>query len=203
MSNARATRAGDAVEAAALELFVAKGFDGTSIEEIARLAKVSKPTIYAYYDGKESLFTSILERCCSRLLTPIFNDGSSDRPLADVLIDFALGYAETVLSKEVLALHRLFISEAVRFPELGQRYYAAGPQAVHDELTLFFQGRMADKQIVNCDPAMLAEQFAGLVLTPIRLRRLFSVTDDVDHATIEKYCRSAVDLFCRGACPPQ
>lgn len=198
MITARAMRTRNAVEAAALELFVQKGFEGASIDEIARRAKVSKPTIYAHYHGKEDLFVKILERCCTRLLTPILDDDPTEKTLEEVLLDFAIGYCETVLSQEVIALHRLFISEAARFPLLGQRYYAAGPQEVHNELAAFFRRRQSEGQMEAADANLQAEQFAGLVLTPIRLKRLFSVTDDVDQATIRRYCMSAVSLFCEG-----
>jgi len=197
----RAERARRAVEEAARETFVERGYEGASVDEIARRAGVSKPTVYAHFGAKEDLFVHILEGYCARLLTPILCPDAAKMPLCVVLNDFARQYARVVLDPDVVALHRLFCSEAQRFPELGQRYYAAGPQAVHKELARFFEQRMAAGQLRRCDPIMLAEQFSGLVLTPLRLKMLFSVIEAPDPGETEAYCIAAVDLFVQGAVP--
>ncbi len=187
-----------AVEDAARATFVERGFEGTSVDEIARRAGVSKPTIYAHFGGKSELFVHILESYCARLLTPILDSAADDRTLEEVLRDFARGYTSIVLDREVVALHRLFVSEAQRFPELGRRYYDAGPQSVHDELARFFNRRIALGELREVDPQRLAEQFSGLLLTPIRLKMLFAVIDESDSETVGLYCETAIDLFLSG-----
>lgn len=184
-----------AVERAARELFVQQGYERTSVDEIARRAGVSKPTIYAHFGDKAGLFSHILVDACSRLLRPIVGTESDTRPIAEVLLDFARIYTRTVLAPEVIALHRLFIAEAERFPELGQRYYAAGPRAVHAEIARFLRRRAALGEIACADPDMTASQFAATVLTPARLELLFRVTDEPNWTEVDRYSAAAVDAL--------
>ena len=197
----RAERARRAVEEAARATFVERGYEGASVDEIARRAGVSKPTVYAHFGAKEDLFVHILDGYCARLLTPILDPDAASLPIRDVLTNFARHYAGIVLDPGVVALHRLFVSEARRFPELGQSYYAAGPQAVHNELGRFFEQRIAAGELRDRDPGMLAEQFSGLVLTPLRLKMLFEVIDTPEPVETRTYCESAVGLFLDGALP--
>jgi AcrR family transcriptional regulator len=196
--NARAPRrtgSREAVESAARALFIEKGFDGTSVDEIARRARVSKPTIYAHFGGKEGLFVHVLEAACSRLLAPIIAPTAEVRPVEDVLLDLAHAYTRAVLAPEVISLHRLFVAEAERFPALGQRYYAAGPGAAHLGLAEFLAKRAEAGEIVCRDPLMAAELFAGLVLSPMRLKLLFAVELAPDWDQVDAYSRASVAMF--------
>ena len=195
---ARRRSSRDAVERAARELFVEKGFEGASVDEIARRARVSKPTIYAHFGGKEGLFVHILETACNRLLAPIVEADAENRPVREVLIDLAYAYTRTVLAKEVLSLHRLFIAEAERFPALGRRYFQAGPHTAHLGLAAFLEKRSNAGELLCDDPLMAAEQFAGIVLSPIRLKLLFAAQAEPDWDTVDRYSESAVSIFLSG-----
>jgi TetR/AcrR family transcriptional regulator, mexJK operon transcriptional repressor len=188
----------DAVERAARELFIERGFDGVSVDEIARRAGVSKPTIYAHFGDKAGLFTYILEGACARLLAPIVDPTAEQRPIAEVLVDLAYSYTRTVLAPDVLSLHRLFMAEAERFPDLSRRYYAAGPETAHRALAAFLKARSELGEIACANPMMAAEQFAGLVLGPMRLKLLFAVERSPDWDVVDAYSREAIALFLTG-----
>lgn len=196
----RATR-GEAtrerIRNAAIELFLRKGYEGVSVDEIARASEVSKPTIYAHFAGKEELFVSLLEEACERLLAPLVEPGDA-RPLREILHEQARAYAATVLHPDVVAMHRLFVAEAVRFPRLSRRYFQAGPKRAHDGLAAFFRRRIALGQMRAVDPDIAAAQFAGLVLTPLRLQLLFGVIDRAEHELLERQLAQAVDIFLNG-----
>jgi AcrR family transcriptional regulator len=61
-------------------LFAAKGFDGTSVEEIAEKAGVSKPVVYEHFGGKEGLYAVVVDREVSRLLDRITASLVGDHP---------------------------------------------------------------------------------------------------------------------------
>ncbi len=61
-------------------LFAAKGFDGTSIEEIATRANVSKPVVYEHFGGKEGLYAVVVDREMGNLLTRLTNALSDGHP---------------------------------------------------------------------------------------------------------------------------
>ena len=80
------------------KLFAEKGFEGTSVEEIAATAQVSKPVVYEHFGGKEGLYAVVVDREIRTLLDAVTASlGTDDRPR--VLLENAalalLGYIET------------------------------------------------------------------------------------------------------------
>ena len=62
-------------------LFALKGFDATSVEEIAARAKVSKPVVYEHFGGKEGLYAVVVDREVQSLVASLHRSlESSDRP---------------------------------------------------------------------------------------------------------------------------
>lgn len=187
---------------AASQVFVERGFEGASIDLIAQRAGVSKPTIYSHFAGKEELFVEILNQVCDNLAAPMVEDGAQSEDLETVLLRIADTYAKTVLRPEVIALHRLFVAEAERFPELSRRYFEAGPDRAHRSFADFLKVRMKKGEIRNEDPLALAELFAAMIVNPLRMKLLFAVTQEVDRKALDRYCRLTVRLFLRGCAVP-
>ena len=61
-------------------LFAERGFDGTSVEEVAARAGVSKPVVYQHFGGKEGLYAVVVDREVSRLLDAFTAALSGDSP---------------------------------------------------------------------------------------------------------------------------
>lgn len=113
-----AARLGEEMLDAALAAFVRHGFDGTSMEAIARVAGVTKRTLYRHAKDKAALYLAVVERQARRAGAPQLRAipaGPLDarlRRASDVLLAW-------FLNPNVLALHRMTIAEAARRPELG------------------------------------------------------------------------------------
>jgi AcrR family transcriptional regulator len=77
-------------------LFAAKGFDGTSVEEIADKANVSKPVVYEHFGGKEGLYAVVVDREVSRLLDRVTASlvGNHPRELLEQAAGALLEYVE-------------------------------------------------------------------------------------------------------------
>jgi AcrR family transcriptional regulator len=78
-------------------LFAEKGFDGTSIEEIAARAKVSKPVVYEHFGGKEGLYAVVVDREMSELLsrlTRVLSAGQHPREMVEQAALVLLTYIE-------------------------------------------------------------------------------------------------------------
>ena len=69
-SESAGTPVRDAIVAAAMRVFSQKGYEGAKIREIVQESGYSRPTVYQYFNGKEELFTSIVEDACRRLALP-------------------------------------------------------------------------------------------------------------------------------------
>ena len=61
-------------------LFAAKGFEGTSVEEIAAKAGVSKPVVYEHFGGKEGLYAVVVDREMRRLLDMVTSSLTAGHP---------------------------------------------------------------------------------------------------------------------------
>ena len=192
------TSARERIATVARDLFVAQGFAAVSVDEIARCAQVSKPTIYAHFGDKERLFLDILETACARLIAPLVSEDARGKPIAEVLHNHALHYARAVLDPEVIALHRLCVGEAKRFPMVSQHYFERGPRTANKALAAFLRER-ADAGEIHCpDCELAAWHYAALVIATERTRLLFHVDEKPDWAEIDQQTRAAVDLFLRG-----
>lgn len=188
----------DLILKAATEAFIAHGFSGASIDQIAAQAGVSKPTIYSHFQGKEQLFAAIMNSICDNFEEPFLGPNADTEELSAILIRIADNYTRAILQPGVVAMHRLFVAEAERFPELSRRYYEVGPRRVHLTLAAFFKSRMARSEIREADPLMLAQFFAAVVIAPMRTKRLFAIEQDIDWVALDRRNREAVALFIDG-----
>lgn len=110
--------------AAALELFVEKGFAATRLEDVAARAGVSKGTLYLYFDSKEALFKAVIQEGIVPALAEgeaiaARHVGSAFELLRELLDNWWVMIGETRLS----GVSKLMISEARNFPEVAQFYY--------------------------------------------------------------------------------
>jgi TetR/AcrR family transcriptional regulator, mexJK operon transcriptional repressor len=132
--NERSLEKRQRVHQAAMTLFMQHGFEGTSMDALAALAEVSKPTLYRYYPNKEALFVAILsdlvltENPETVLPDPQMLMIESVADLETVLIDWSEMVMARATQPEYLGLVRLMVAEMPRFPELGSLFAGAIPQ---------------------------------------------------------------------------
>jgi TetR/AcrR family transcriptional repressor of mexJK operon len=154
---------------AARTLFLRKGYAGTTMEEIAALAGVTKRTVYNNYTDKDALFTQIVAdvvayaESFARGLHAEFSVGITAANLCAILEDLGRRLALAIVRTEVVALRRLLIGEAREFPALGKAYFDRAPGQVIEALASGFAhlGQLGLLQV--SDARRAAAQFAYLV----------------------------------------
>ena len=148
---------------AAARLFLEKGWDGASVDEIARNSAVAKRFIYARYPDKAALFAGAFERFIEEQIGTLH---TFEPPPGDVEAGLcALGgrLLNLALRPEVLAFHRLFIAEAPRFPGLAKLFVERNRHRPLSEIIRVL-AIYADRGVIEFgDPELLAEQFFILV----------------------------------------
>jgi TetR/AcrR family transcriptional repressor of mexJK operon len=151
----------DAAEA----LFIAEGYERTSVDAIAARAGVSKRTVYDHYDDKETVFLRVLGRVNDALVTTvraaIEEELAPGRDVRDALTAFGHRIADRAFaSSEYLAFRRL-IGQRQSVPRL--------PEAVRDRpermLEERFAGLAAEGAIHAADPALAARHFTALTIS--------------------------------------
>lgn len=110
--------------AAALQLFVEKGFAATRLEDVAARASVSKATLYLYFDSKEALFKAVVQEG----ILPVLVEGESklvnfQGSAPELLRDMLLAWWQMIGATHLGGIPKLMISEAANFPELAQYYH--------------------------------------------------------------------------------
>ena len=158
-----------ALAAAARTLFLRQGYAGTTMEEIAALAGLTKRTVYNNYADKDALFTQMVAEVIAyaeefaRGLKKEFAVGITAANLQPTLDDLGRRLALGIVRAEVVALRRLLIGEAKGFPALAKEYFDRAPGQVMEALAAGFKrlGRAGLLRVT--DPRRAAEQFAYLV----------------------------------------
>lgn len=191
---------GGAIREAAERLFLEKGYQGASMDEIAAAAQVSKQTIYTHFASKDDLFADLVLANAERVEEFIaMMDRTLAEPgpdLAGALMKVARAYLRIVVRPDVLRLRRLVLSEASRFPELARTYYDRVPGRVLGELSRIF-GRLASEGRLHFDDSRLAaDHFAWLTLGLPLDRGMFQVDEDAaPDADLDRIADSAVRVF--------
>lgn len=197
----RSERKRGAVLEAATSLFLAKGYDGTTMDEVAALAAVSKPTLYRYFVDKEQLYAAIVAATTDNidgLLRLVADElAASDDP-REGLGRLADKFLAALMQPDLLRLRRLVIANAERFPEVGQGWFSGGFERVLETLSAAFQRYAVKGRLRIDDPLMAANHFAGLLLWIPLNRAMFSGKCDSDPAELVRYAQAGVDAFLRG-----
>lgn len=165
----RVVRSRAAVVDAARTLFLRQGYAGTTMEEIAALAGLTKRTLYNNYASKEALFTHIVTEIIAyaeeftRGLREELTVEIADTSLRTALDDLGRRLALAIVRPEVVALRRLLIGEAREFPDLVAGYFDRAPGRVLEALASEFEhlGRIGLLRVADARRA--AAQFAYLV----------------------------------------
>ena len=133
MLNTKATKQNDkqlTLLKAASRMFLEHGFTAATTDMIQREAGVSKATMYARFANKELLFAAVIEHECALMTATFQTLHLSPGNIGKSLSDLGMSCLDVVLSPTALALNRVVTAEAPRFPELGRRFFLAGPKVV-------------------------------------------------------------------------
>ena len=113
----------DQVVEGAREVFLKDGFEGASVDDIARAAQVSKATLYSYFPDKRRLFMEVAKRECQRQADVAIAQTRMDGPADKVLFAASSAMVRFFLSEFGRQTYRIAVAESERFPELGRDFY--------------------------------------------------------------------------------
>lgn len=193
-----AARLGEHILDVASELFLAEGYGATSIEAVAQRARISKRTFYHRFPDKAALFGAVVHRIIQQLRPPAGTPLYEGDSLEDVLRRLARLMLRAALAPMALALSRLMMAEAQRFPELaaiaareGSRAEAVAQIAALLEREARAGGLAIDR------PEFAAAQFLQMVIT-LPQRRALGLGTPMTEAELEAWADECVNLFVNG-----
>ncbi len=134
---------------AALETFSANGFRGTTIDQIADAAGMSKPNVLYYFSNKEEMHRVLLDQLLDTWLDPLRNIDADGDPLNEIL-----QYVQRKL--EISRKHpresRLFANEVLQGAPRIEDMIKGALKNLVDEKAATIQGWIDEKKIADCDP---------------------------------------------------
>jgi TetR/AcrR family transcriptional repressor of mexJK operon len=188
---------------AATALFLRNGYQGTSMDEVATRAGVSKQTVYKHFADKEELFRAIVagvtgnsDRVVAELTAAFTGtEVRSPNDLVARLTSVARHYLDAVLRSQVLSLRRLVIAEADRFPDLARAYYDRAPSRGIDVIATALRTYVDGGLIAADDLRLAAAHFACLALSIAQDKAMFSPADQPSEAERDYLSREAARVF--------
>jgi TetR/AcrR family transcriptional repressor of mexJK operon len=184
---------------AARTLFLAKGYDGASMDDVAALAAVSKQTVYKHFADKKRLFTAIITGdidAAESLTAQIVAALGDSEDLEHDLRQFARQHVIDVTQPHLIQLRRIVIAEAERFPELARTWYASGPERAHATLADQFRA-LARRGLLRVDDPLLAAQHLNWLILSIPLNRAMFHGNDIEFTSseLERYADEGARVF--------
>lgn len=190
----RTGRKFDQVLDGARKVFMADGFEGASVDEIARAAEVSKATLYSYFPDKRLLFMEVARSECARHADRQIEIPEDAGP-EQVLMDVARKMMGVILSDFGQKIFRICVAETERFPELGREFFESGPQVERAKLKCYFRKAVERGELKIEDFDTAAEQWMALCRSDLFPRMIFNLKDKPTAAEIDRVARASVEMF--------
>lgn len=179
----------------AREVFLRDGFEGASVDDIARAAGVSKATLYNYFPDKRLLFIEVIQTECTRMADRALELIDDNAPPREALTMAASQLVPFLLSDFAQRAFRICVAERDRFPELGQEFYAAGPEMGCSRMCVYLEKAVARGALKIDDLTMAAEQFSELCKAKLWTRAAFGIQTEFSQNEIDGVIKNAVETF--------
>jgi TetR/AcrR family transcriptional repressor of mexJK operon len=182
----------------ALDIFLERGFEQTTMEEVATRVGMSKRTVYARYADKGALFKAAVKRAIERYTIPraVLEAVATD-DLEETLAAVARLRIANIATPIGTKLQRILGAQSYRFPELLNTAFEEGAGPTVDFLRDLFSRHTKRGQLKVTEPERAASAFLSLAVG--RPARIIVSGNVIDEAEIEEHVRFAVRLFLRGA----
>lgn len=185
----------DQVLAGARDIFMSQGFEGASVDEIAKKAGVSKATLYSYFPDKKLLFMEVAKAECKRQADEILADTSDEDPLEVVLLEIANRFVSFITSDFGQRVFRICVAESDRFPELGRAFYESGPMLMRSHMIQLLQCAHEQGEVDVQDFELASDQFSELCKADLFPRMVFSVSHTFTEDEKVRVAHGAVRTF--------
>ena len=185
----------DQVLAGARTVFLSAGYEGASVDEIAREAGVSKATLYSYFPDKRELFIQVARIECNLQAETVMSELNLDVPFSDVLHQITAEMVSFITSAFAQRIFRICVAEGERFPEIGQQFYESGPAMAREHLKELFKLGVAKGDLDIDDFDLAADQLAELCKADLFPRMVFSHSTDFTDAEKARVSKGAASMF--------
>jgi AcrR family transcriptional regulator len=176
-------------------IFLEQGFDAASMGEIARRAGVSKGTLYVYFQSKEELFQAIFQEESQAQSERMYALNPADHDVEAVMTRLGTAFAKFLCQPGRIPSTRTIIAIAARMPDLGRRFYDAGPAAGIARLSAYLDAQVATGVLDVRDTEVAAAQFLDSCHSTMFKPMMMADAPPPDDARIAHVVGIAVSTF--------
>jgi TetR/AcrR family transcriptional repressor of mexJK operon len=184
---------------AARAVFLSGGYRGSSMDEVAALAQVSKVTVYNHFSDKRSLFTAVITSAIDEAeqgTHSLVDRLGQSNDLAKDLRTFARQHVVEVTQPHLIEMRRMIIAEAGRFPELAQAWHRSGPERAHATLARQIDQLASRGLLLVKDPLLAAQHLNYLILSvPVNEAMFNARAKPYSRSRLHRYADEAVRVF--------
>jgi AcrR family transcriptional regulator len=182
----------------AADLFLEKGYEQTSVDEIIERAGGSKTHIYSEFGGKEGLFLAVVQRLCAEVQQPIQTLDVSGLPFKAGLQRLSQALVRMLLAERHLALQRMVFAEASRFQKTGEIWFAGGPEVTHGIFSRFFAQAMQAGLLRRANSDLIARLYCDMLSGHILDRAWLGIGERPSPVVVKRTIDAAIVLFLNG-----
>lgn len=179
----------------AADLFLKRGYDGVTIDEVVQLAGGSKSTVYSEFGGKCGLFINSIETLCRESNEPLAKIDYTGLNLEQSLKKLAFHILKLISAKRSVDLHRLSIGEAANCPEVGEAWYTHGPARTASFIRAVFERHRNELGKTSVPVDRLAVFLHDSLTGDVLYRLLAGVTKRESDGELERTADAIVDVF--------
>lgn len=199
LTSSRAQKKQAAILDVATELFLERGYDAVSLDDIVQRIGGSKTTLYSYYGGKEGLFTAMVQNMCHGKLSSFLATDVSHLTPKEGLIALGREFLLVISDLRGRSLFRAMIAEAQRFPELASTFFASGPETAICVFRRAIEHWQKQDLLRQDNAEVLAVQFMGLMMGNFHLKSLLGLVNALTEQQINTWVDRSVEIFLEGA----
>jgi AcrR family transcriptional regulator len=183
---------------AAADLFLARGYDGVSLDEIVRVAGGSKANIYSFFGGKQGLFLAAVEELCDELLAPLtLIDIGADEFVA-TFRRTARTILDIMLNDRAVALYRIVVAAAPHCPAAARLWFASAPARAHKVLAAVLERKQQADGMSLDDCHQAAVLFHDMLTLRMHFEKLLGLREAHTAGELDAQVEAAVALFLQG-----
>lgn len=183
----------------ARDVFLRDGFEGASVDEIARRSGVSKATLYSYFPDKRRMFIEVfraeLQTLDDTRGCPVPFADLSAEALPSMFRHLAISLARKIIHGTFVSSYRLGVAEAGRFPALAQELYDVVRGSCRQQIAMHLAQCIDSGLICIPDMELAVEQFVSLCGTILHERTLLLGSEAVAESDVARVADGAAAMF--------
>jgi len=182
---------------AAGDLFMNKGFAGTTMDDIADVAGVSKLTVYNHFGTKESLFHDVIKAKCEvHAGDNFFASLPAQNPTAELFM-IGRAFMDLIFSDDAIAMHRVIIADGHAHPALAMMFYKAAPEQLFERFAKYLEKLEQKHDLSFPDKLKAGKFFFGMFKGEPHMRAILGIPPRPTKKELDAFAKDCVAFYLR------